>query len=333
MIKLYILSLLSSFGLYFLFLFINKKLKFIDQSARSSNGKKGIPTQFGFFYIILFCLFLFLASIYELLDFDKNIIPRPEIFLFALIILSILSIIDFKYKVHPFVRLIIQFNTVFISLSTLNIPYLSSYIPYKLEVLIILYFWIYFINCSNFIDGIDTSLNLFIVTIFLNTILCIYLLNLEKFFFISRILFLFIVLTCSFIFFNLPKAKIFAGDSGSIPSGYIIGWLNIFIILETEKVFIFIISSYLITDVTITLFKKVLNKRIPWARDFDYFFLIPTQYAKKKHTFTLQILTFNQIILFILSVLRIYYNQYFFLFLAMLSNIITICYFQKLKNS
>jgi len=333
MIKLYILSLLSSFGLYFLFLFLNKKLKFVDQSGNASNGKKRIPTQFGLFYIILFCFFLYLAFIFGLLDFNNNIIPRPEIFLFALIILSILSIIDFKYNVHPFVRLIIQFNTVFISLSTLNIPYLSSYMPYKLEVLILLYFWIYFINCSNFIDGIDTSLNLFILTIFLNTILCIYLLNLEKFFFISRILFLFIIITCSFIFFNLPKAKIFAGDSGSIPSGYIIGWLNIFILFETKKVFIFIISSYLITDVTITLFKKILKKRVPWARDFDYFFLIPTRYANKEHAYTLKILTLNQIMLFGLSVLSLYYYQYFFLILGMFSNIITICYFQKLKNS
>jgi len=333
MIKLYILSLLSSFGLYFLFLFINKKLKFIDQSTWMKNSKKGIPTQFGFFYIILFCLILYLAFIFGLLDFDRNTIPRPEIFLFALMILSILSIVDFKYNIHPFVRLIIQFNTVFISLSTLNIPYLSNYIPYKLEVLIILYFWIYFINCSNFIDGIDTSLNLFIITIFLNTILCIYLLNLEKFFFISRTLFLFIVLTCSFIFFNLPKAKVFAGDSGSIPSGYIIGWLNIFLIFETKKIFIFIISSYLIMDVTITLFKKILKKKVPWARDFDYFFLIPTKYAKKDHIFTLKILTLNQFILFILSVLSLYYYQYFFLILAILSNIMTILYFQKLKNS
>ena len=136
-----------------------------------------------------------------------EIIPRPYVFLFSLISLSILSLLDFKYRIHPFIRLILQFSFVFLSLSTLRLPIFESLIPYKVEVLLISYFWVYTINSTNFMDGIDSSLNVITISTIVTTI------------FISNILGLFLeklnILLISFLLFN-PIRNIQFSKSKSI---------------------------------------------------------------------------------------------------------------------
>ena len=111
------------------------------------------------------------------------------------------------------------------------------------------------------------------------------------------------------------------------------GWLNLFIYSETHRVFVLILSSYLLVDVTLTLIKKCLKGKMPWSRDFDYFFLIPTKFIKKNHMFTLRLLFINQIVLIGLAILSLYYNQFVILFISILPNAILIYYFHRLKKS
>ena len=333
MILNYITIILLSFLGYFFFTKIANYFKFFDIPSDRNIHENKTYTQYGFIFILIFSAtliyFYYVGKIESLIE----IIPRPYVFLFSLISLSILSLLDFKYRIHPFIRLISQFSFVFLSLSTLRIPIFESLIPYKIEILLISYFWVYTINSTNFIDGIDSSLNVITISTILTTI---FISNILGFIFLEELNILLISFLCClipFTIFNFPKARAFCGDSGSIPIGYILGWLNLFIYSETDRVFVLILSSYLLVDVTLTLIKKCLKGKVPWSRDFDYFFLIPTKYIRKNHMFTLRLLFTNQIVLIGLAILSLYYNQFVILFVSILPNVILIYYFHRLKKS
>ena len=82
-------------------------------------------------------------------------------------------------------------------------------------------------------------------------------------------------LLLSFYIFNFPPAKIFLGDVGSIPLGYIIGYLMIYMLSINEFFIFFTMFLYPILDVGFNLIRKTINCIYPWSRSFDYYFLIP----------------------------------------------------------
>jgi hypothetical protein len=65
------------------------------------------------------------------------------------------------------------------------------------------------------------------------------------------------------------------GDSGSIPLGYLMGYMIINLFIEKEYFLCFAGFVYPLLDVGITIVRKIKNKIYPWARLFDYYFLLP----------------------------------------------------------
>lgn len=333
MIPIYLIAIAVSFIGYFFFTKIAKTFGLIDQPSTNNIHKEQTLTQYGFIYIVIFCLFIIYLDFNEYFGTLTKLIPRPGSLIISILCLSLLSLVDFKLKIHPFFRLILQFSFVFLSISSLQTPIFGNYIPYKVEILILSYFWVYIINSTNFIDGIDSSLNLISLSVIVGSIIV---LKISDFSFSDDINIVLIILICCllpFFIFNLPSAKVFCGDSGSIPMGYMLGWFNLFIYNETNKIFVLILSSYILIDVTITLLKKCIKKRVPWSRDFDYFFLIPTKYQNKKHSYTLTILFINQMILSLLAILSIYYDQTILLIVSIVQNLLTIMFFNSLKST
>ena len=115
-------------------------------------SKKSVPTSGG---IILSVVFLILILIWYL-NYPKLFfsIPRLEVFIFSIITLTIISFIDDFRPINPIYRFAIQLSIVFISLSTIE-THVFNFIPLKLSVVLSVYFWAYYININNFIDGID----------------------------------------------------------------------------------------------------------------------------------------------------------------------------------
>ena len=83
--------------------------------------------------------------------------------------------------------------------------------------------WVWIINMYNFMDGMDgiTSVQISSLSILTNFLAILGLIE-ESFIYFSLIL-----LTISFAFYsvNKPPSKIFLGDVGSIPLGFIAGFI------------------------------------------------------------------------------------------------------------
>ena len=85
--------------------------------------------------------------------------------------------------------------------------------------------WLWIINLFNFMDGMDGLITTQMIFLsFLTNFLALFSLIDEQFQFLSLVV---LSLFLAFIKYNRPKAQIFLGDSGSIPCGYIAGFILI----------------------------------------------------------------------------------------------------------
>ena len=96
----------------------------------------------------------------------------------------------------------------------------------------------------------------------------------------------------------------------------------------------FVISLYLypVIDCSITLIKKVLKGYAPWARLFDYYFLIP---IKKKQKNNKKVLVIS-VIYNIFNLLNIYYmlylNNLYLFVISVILVFIKIFFYKKIIN-
>ena len=120
--------------------------------------------------------------------------------------------------------------------------------------------WVWIINMFNFMDGMDgiTSVQISSLSILTNFLAILGLIE-ESFIYFSLIL-----LTISFAFYsvNKPPSKIFLGDVGSIPLGFIAGFILIYNMIMYNLILPFlIIMLYYLQDSIATIILRFLKKR------------------------------------------------------------------------
>lgn len=243
--------------------------------------RKNLQTGSGSVFFIIFFIFLFL---FHFFDFFGISFPRNFFyFILCLTLITAMSFLDDKYSLDPLLRFSVHLIVTYIALST--VPHSVEFLSIKLNILIVLITWIYIINVTNFIDGVDGFCTTFSLNFFLNTILICAFINLVNFSFLIAIIMIPILLI--FILFNYPPAKLFMGDTGSIFLGFLIGY--VIIELSHSKYLILIISAYAypLLDVSITLFNRILKGYAPWTRLADFYFLQPKKRNNHKRNFIL----------------------------------------------
>lgn len=271
-------------------------------------GYGNTPTGAGIIFLGIF----FIGSIY-LFYIDqnfKNLLPnRFYIFYLSIFLFGAISFYDDLKPLDPILRLVIQSILIFISTSCLDFS--NNNLPFKLALLLSILFWIYLINVTNFIDGLDCYLNSHVIFFIFNIFIVKHFLQIDIFSYYLSIIFLPILL--AFIFYNKPIAKLYMGDAGSIILGYFIGFSILELILAEHYLLALSVYMYPLADCTITLIKKVWRGYYPWARLFDYFFLAPVLHGKKSHIFVLKINLIFNLINTLAIFLQLSVSNFFFL--------------------
>jgi UDP-N-acetylmuramyl pentapeptide phosphotransferase/UDP-N-acetylglucosamine-1-phosphate transferase len=67
-----------------------------------------------------------------------------------------------------------------------------------------------------------------------------------------------------FLLLNWHPARIFMGDSGSIPIGFLVGWLMLTLVRQGQWAAALILPLYFIVDATWTLLARSLRGETPW---------------------------------------------------------------------
>ena len=328
--------------LYFFSIYVIKKSIFffnkysiMDYPAERSNHTTPTPKGAGLVIIPI-------VAISTLIFFYFFLKPLNDwvIILFLCFFLGMISLIDDVKNLSIKSRLLSQtlivglsllvyYESVTSNLLLLPVSY-DKYFP-LINCFLFLFFllsWMWIINLYNFMDGIDglTAIQVCTVAICVNFLSIFGYLN-EEYQIFSLILF---SVYLAFYKFNKSPAKIFLGDVGSIPSGYLIGFIMISCLLTNGVLLpIIIVNMYYILDSTSTLLIRIVKKENILKAHSDHFYqkMIRKGY---QHSFVIRWIFGLNSILLILSLLSIKLPIICFVFsILFTAALLNLFYFKK----
>ena len=75
-----------------------------------------------------------------------------------------------------------------------------------------------------------------------------------------------------YLFWNWHPAKVFMGDAGAIPLGFLLGWLMLDLALSGYWAAALILPLYFAADATFTLIRRGLRGEKPWQAHREHFY-------------------------------------------------------------
>lgn len=259
----YIILALSAFliallGTRLTILALRKRTILLDIPNLRSNHKKPTPKGGGIAVVIALMICLSAA------DIGYGVI-------LALLMLAAVSLLDDLIGVPIIVRLIVQALAVAIPLSAMTDPIFSAFIPNWLDKTLAVLAWMWFINLFNFMDGIDGISAVEVICIGAG----LYLFNVFVGGFpdeLSTYSLIAAAAACGFLWWNWHPAKIFLGDVGSVPLGFLIGYLLLLAVMYGYEFSALILPAYYLSDATITLLKRVWQRKPFWQAHSEHYY-------------------------------------------------------------
>ncbi|MBT3558471.1 MAG: glycosyltransferase family 4 protein [Rhodospirillales bacterium] len=160
-------------------------------------------------------------------------------------------------------------------------------LPATLDHGIMVIAWIWFINLFNFMDGIDGISGVQALIIGAGIVVV----SLVSGNIIQLTPFAIAVagVSIGFLIWNWHPARIFLGDTGSAPLGFLLGWLLIRLASLGEWEAALILPAYYLADATITLFKRLLLREQIWLAHREHFYQKAVQSGLSHASVTLQV--------------------------------------------
>lgn len=300
-----------SFLIFFLFFYLNllisKKLKIYDFPGDFKIHKQAKLSAGGLLPTLIFAIFLF--QVCKSVEFNGS--PRLQILPLIFFLFYLSAIYDFFINIPAVARLFIYITLSYISLSALPHPLepsLLSHIP-KVLVFFIVYYLIFFINVSNFSDGLDGNLFIMNISITSGILILDYFTQILSEFQLIVVLLIFAFFV-AYAFFNFYPAKIFLSDIGTIPLSFLLGWLLLTLSnIETLPILI-ILPMYYFVDIGLTIILRIIKRKSIFIRHNSFFFhrmKIVLKYSNYKINI---ISIINNIYLIFVSYLAIKYDSY-----------------------
>ena len=225
-------------------------------NARSSHVT---PTpQGGGIAVVGAVVLLAVPAMLYLPGFDASQIQQLALVLGAAAVLALIGAVDDIRTIEALPRLIFQFIAVGVVVALLPdevraVPAL----PLWLERAATVFAGVWFVNLTNFMDGIDCITVVEVVPI--AAALC--LLGVIGALPLSAMLIAFVLLGAMIGFapFNRPVAKLFLGDVGSLPIGLLIFWLLLQLTGRGHFAAAFLLPLYYLADATTTLVLRAVR--------------------------------------------------------------------------
>lgn len=188
------------------------------------------------------------------------------------IILGIISWIDDLKNLRQIHRFAIQIVILAVVLGQLepDAHVFGGVLPLIVDRLLTAFCWIWFINLFNFMDGIDGLAGTETISICAGLAAIVYAIQpqLE----IDVLVLVIAGATAGFLVWNWHPAKLFMGDVGSVPLGFLIGWLLISLALNDYVAAAFILPLYFLGDATTTMMKRLVRGEAIWEPHRQHFY-------------------------------------------------------------
>ena len=206
------------------------------------------------------------------------------VILLATTALAVTSWIDDLRKLSPATRIVAHAAAV-----TASMAWVSSHgmifqglLPFWYDALAAALLWVWFVNLFNFMDGIDGISGVEATSVSIGIALVA---------FISPSAGLspwpgaaLAAVMIGFLWWNWQPARIFLGDVGSVPLGFLLGWL----LVETAAAGLWapalILPLYYLADATITLGRRLAKREKIWEAHRQHFYQRAVQLGRSHAT-------------------------------------------------
>ena len=199
---------------------------------------------------------------------------RLEIFtiIAAVILLACVSWIDDLKSLSPGIRLAAQLIAILPSLLWLNEKYFifQGIIPEPFNLILAGLIWIWFINLFNFMDGIDGIAGIEAAAIGIG--IAIVVTWAAEASIDPRLSVAVAASAFGFLCWNWHPAKLFLGDVGSVPLGFLLGWLLLNLASSSTWPAAVILPLYYFADATITLMRRAIRGEKVWHAHREHFY-------------------------------------------------------------
>ncbi len=219
-----------------------------------------------------------MAVLMGLMGFVLSSPPLAMLGAGALVLLAI-SWIDDRRGLPPLPRFLIQ--TVTIGLAILALPgsIVSDSLPWWLDHLLAGLGWLWFVNLYNFMDGIDGITGTETISLGLGVAVVVSVGGAAADLIPAGLTLA--AIAAAFLTFNWHPARMFLGDSGSVPFGFVLGGLLALLASQGHLAAALILPAYYLADATITLIRRALNGERVWQAHRKHFYQRAVQGGKR----------------------------------------------------
>jgi len=203
------------------------------------------------------------------------LVPAPSGFwlvLPAALLLGVVSWIDDLRELSPVLRLAVQGLAVALGIYGFggSGPVFQGLLPPLLDHLAAALLWLWFVNLFNFMDGIDGISGVETLAICGGLIAVGALVPLAPGLIACAALLGAALL--AFLLWNWEPSKLFLGDVGSVPLGFLLGWLLLAAATEGQWAAALILPAYYLADATLTLGRRARHGAVLWQAHREHFY-------------------------------------------------------------
>jgi UDP-N-acetylmuramyl pentapeptide phosphotransferase/UDP-N-acetylglucosamine-1-phosphate transferase len=216
---------------------------------------------------------------------------RPAVL--GTVLLALVSLADDLRGLPAVLRLAVQAGAVGLGLIGLGEvgPVFQGLLPPLADRLAAAFLWLWFLNLFNFMDGIDGISGVEAASVGLGLAMVALLGGLAAEFVALPVLLAAAAL--GFLAWNRPPAKLFLGDVGSVPLGYLLGWLLLSSAAAGQWAAALILPLYYLADATVTLAKRGLRGAKVWQAHREHFYQRAVQGGLSHGAVVLRVLVCN----------------------------------------
>ena len=168
-------------------------------------------------------------------------------------------------------RLLLQMLAIGIAIAAMPTDLrIASLMPWWVERICLLVALVWFVNLVNFMDGIDWMTVAEVVPLTASIVLLGGLAAIPPPATILALALLGAML--GFAPFNMPVARLFLGDVGSLPVGLLLGWLLLQLARGGEPAAALLLPLYYLADASVTLIRRVVAGEPFWRAHRSHFY-------------------------------------------------------------
>jgi UDP-N-acetylmuramyl pentapeptide phosphotransferase/UDP-N-acetylglucosamine-1-phosphate transferase len=219
--------------------------------------------------------------------------------LLAALGLAAICWMDDRHDLSARLRFGFQFVAVICGITALSGPVLQGLVPLWLDHVLVVLTWVWFVNLFNFMDGIDGISGVEAGSIGAGVFVVALLAFTPVFVDLGVIGLGIVAIVLGFLIWNWHPAKLFLGDVGSIPLGYVLGWLLLEVAARGAWLPALIFPAYYLFDATFTLVRRAARGEKIWQAHRQHAYQVATGRGMSHGTVALLILVAN---LFLIAV-------------------------------